>query len=228
MSDRLLEITFSVEHENCWTNLVGKYVVKTLRFSVDTERNFIRSLIVVDKKYKELINKIKRNNSFIGYSLVSLTTDNKKILFDFRKRYKNSVMDNINSVDGIILDGFKYDGKEYWRVLLYESYVNELREKLKSKGNVEFISFHELDITEDELTPYELKTLILAYKNGYFDFPRRIKSDKISKLINISKSTFTYHLRSAESRIIKRYIDDLKFYNVINNVSKQEEEKKDS
>nr|WP_252973217.1 helix-turn-helix domain-containing protein [Saccharolobus solfataricus] len=25
------------------------------------------------------------------------------------------------------------------------------------------------------------KTLILAYKNGYFDFPRRIKSDKISK-----------------------------------------------
>nr|WP_252973218.1 helix-turn-helix domain-containing protein [Saccharolobus solfataricus] len=25
-------------------------------------------------------------------------------------------------------------------------------------------------------------------------------------MINISKSTFTYHLRSAESRIIKRYM----------------------
>ncbi|QXJ29137.1 Bacterio-opsin activator domain-containing protein [Saccharolobus shibatae B12] len=228
MSDRLLEITFSVEHENCWTNLVGKYVVKTLRFSVDTERNFIRSLIVVDKKYKDLMNKIKRNTSFVGYSSISLTNDSKKILFDFRKRYKNSVMDVINSVDGIILDGFKYDGKEYWRILLYESYINELREKLRSKGIVEFIGFHELNVTEDELTPYELKTLILAYKNGYFDFPRRIKSDKISKLINISKSTFTYHLRSAESRIIKRYIDDLKFYNVINNVSQQEEERKDN
>lgn len=93
---------------------------------------------------------------------------------------------------------------------------------------MEFIGSHELNVTEDELTPYELKTLILAYKNGYFDFPRRIKSDKISKLINISKSTFTYHLRSAESRIIKRYIDDLKFYNVINNISQQEEERKDS
>jgi Predicted DNA binding protein len=228
MNDRLLEITFSVEHENCWTNLVGKYIVKTLRFSVDTERNSIRSLIVVDKKYKDLINKIKRNNSFIGYSSISLTNGNKKILFDFRKRYKNSVMDIINSVDGIILHGFKYDGKEYWRILLYESYINELREKLRSKGNVEFIDFHELNVTEDELTPYELKTLILAYKNGYFDFPRRIKSDKVSKLINISKSTFTYHLRSAESRIIKRYIDDLKFYNVINNISQQEEERKDS
>ncbi|QGA68623.1 helix-turn-helix domain-containing protein [Sulfolobus sp. E11-6] len=228
MSNRLLEITFSVEHENCWTNLVGKYVVKTMRFSVDTERDFIRSLIVVDKKYKDLINKIKRNNSFIGYSSINLTSDNKKILFDFRKRYKYSVMDNINSVDGIILDGFKYDGKEYWRVLLYESYINELREKLRSKGNVEFISFQELNITDDELTPYELRTLILAYKNGYFDFPRRIKSDKISKLINISKSTFTYHLRSAESRIIKRYINDLKFYNVVNSGLQQEGEKKDS
>jgi len=221
MKNKLLELILAVEHENCWTNLVGNYVVKTLSFSIDTEKNYIRSIILIDKKYKDLISKIKKTKNFIDYSSLSLSDDEKKIIFDFRKRYRNSVMDTINSLDGIILDGFKYDGKEYWRILIYESYINELEEKLKSKGNLIYVSSRQLDVSEDELTPYELKTLILAYKYGYFDFPRKIKSDQVSKLINISKSTFTYHLRSAESKILKKYISELKFYDVISNDKKK-------
>jgi len=224
MAGKLVELMLSVEHENCWTNLVGNYVVRTLKLSVDTEKNFIRSIIVIDKKNKDLIGKIKRADSFVGYSTLTPTGDEKKILFDFRKKYKNSVMDTIHSLDGIILDGFKYDGKEYWRILIYEDYIKELRDRLASKGRVEFIGFHDIDINDDDLTPYELNTLVLAYKNGYFDFPRKIKSDKVSKLINISKSTFTYHLRSAESKILKKYIDELKFYNVINNIKQKNED----
>jgi len=223
MSNKLIDLILSVEHENCWTKFVGNYMVKTLQRSVDTEKNFIRSIIVINKKNKDLIGKIKKTASFIGYSSLIYTNDKKKILFDFRKKYKNSVMDVIHSLDGIILDGFKYDGKEYWRILIYEEYIKELRDRLASKGRVEFIGFHDIDINDDDLTPYELNTLVLAYKNGYFDFPRKIKSDKMSKLINISKSTFTYHLRSAESKILKKYIDELKFYNVINNIRQRNE-----
>lgn len=213
--DRLLEVTFSVRHDGCWTTFVGDYVVKTLHLSVNTERDYIRSIIVLDKKHKDLISKIKRAESFRDYYSISLTDDDKKIMFDFRKRYRNSVMEAVHSVDGIVLGGFKHDGKEYWRILIYESFLNELRSKLESKGEVEFFSPLEVVLQDDELSPQEIRTIFLAYKHGYFEFPRKIKSDEISKLINVSKSTFTYHLRSAESKILRRYLSELKFYNLV-------------
>jgi len=221
MSNKLIDLILSVEHENCWTKFVGNYMVKTLQRSVDTEKNFIRTIIVINKKNKDLIGKIKKTASFIGYSSLIYTNDKKKILFDFRKRYKDSVMETIHSLDGIILDGFKYDGKEYWRILIWEDYIKELKDKLASKGKMELLGFQNIDIDDADLTAQELSSLVLAYKNGYFDFPRKIKSEKVAKLINISKSTFTYHLRSAESKIIKKYIDELKFHNVIHNIKQK-------
>jgi len=213
MKNRLVEIAFNISHEGCWTSLVNNYIVKTLNLSLNTEKDYIRSIIIIDRKYKDLINKIKRTKSFIGTISLQFTNDDKSILFDFRKRYRGSVIEGINSVNGIVLEGFKYQGKEYWRVLMYESYIRELKEKLESKGKFELLYINPLNVNEYELSQQQLKILSLAYKYGYFDFPKRKKSDEIAKLIGISKSTFTYHLRSAESKVLKKFLDSLKFYN---------------
>ncbi|QIW24626.1 helix-turn-helix domain-containing protein [Sulfolobus sp. S-194] len=222
MKDKLQEILLGIEHENCWTSLVGDYVVKTLNFSVDTEKNYIRSIIILDKAHKDLISKIRKTSTFIDYVSFSLS-ENGKILFDFRKRYKGSVMDTISKHNGIIIDGFKYYGKEFWRILIYESYLNELLEDLRSKGKLYVAKRNEFEIEPEDLSQQELKVLVTAYKSGYFDFPRRIKSDKVSKLVNISKSTFTYHLRSAEYKMIKKYIKELEFLNIINKIKEEKD-----
>ncbi|MCG3109206.1 hypothetical protein L3N51_01496 [Metallosphaera sp. J1] len=225
MRNNLKEVVIAINHETCWTSLVGNYPVKTLHLNVNNEKDYIRSIIVVDRKHKNLISEIKRTRSFLGYSSLSLD-DGDRILFDFRKRYKNSVMDTIQSHDGIVMEGLKFRGREFWRLLIYESYIHELVEALKSKGNLEIISTGDLQVEEDDLSPKELQILITAYKNGYFDFPKRIKSDSISKLFGMSKSTFTYHLRSAEQSLIRRYLRDLTFQNMVNAVSRDEESNK--
>lgn len=53
------------------------------------------------------------------------------------------------------------------------------------------------------LTPKQLEILDLAYRCGYYDWPRKIKLDEISKLMNISKTTVCEHLRRAELKILK-------------------------
>ncbi|WP_338602746.1 helix-turn-helix domain-containing protein [Sulfolobus tengchongensis] len=221
MRDKLIEITFAIEHENCWTSYVGNYMVRTVNFSVDSEKNYIRSIIIFDRTYKNLISRIKKSNSFLGYSTLKLD-QNGRILFDFRKKFKNSVLDALYTHNGIVINGFKYNGKEFWRALVYESYINELVEDLKSKGTVHLIKNAEFNVEEEDLTPQELKIILTAYKTGYFDFPRRIKSDNVSKLVDISKSTFTYHLRSAEHKIIKRYLKEIEFYNLLKKLEENE------
>ncbi|ARM74706.1 helix-turn-helix domain-containing protein [Acidianus manzaensis] len=226
MRNNLKEVILAINHESCWTSLVGDYVVKTMYLTINPEKNFIRSIILLDKKYKNLISEIKKTKSFVGYNHLSISEEG-KILFDFRKRYKNSVLNTLQSNEGIVVKGLKYKGREIWQILIYESYLNQFINELKSKGEIEILGSKDYEIKEDELSPQEVQILGSAYKQGYFDFPRKIKSDEISKKLDMSKSTFSYHIRSIESKIITKYLDDLKFLNTLNYIDKNTKKKEE-
>ncbi|MEM4966467.1 MAG: helix-turn-helix domain-containing protein [Sulfolobales archaeon] len=195
--------------------MVGKYVVKNIGRVINFERNYIRAIIKFNNEYKDLVQKIKKHKSFIeGISLYNLGN---KIVFDFKKN-THGIIKAIISVDGIILDDFKYLSKEYWRILIYEDRVNELIEKLKSEGEIQIYEYKQFSITEDDLSPQELRALILAYTNGYYKLPKSIKSKDLAKIMGVSKSTLIYHLRSAESKLIRKYLNKLRFENIINSI----------
>ena len=53
------------------------------------------------------------------------------------------------------------------------------------------------------LTPRQLEILSIAYRHGYYDWPRKIRLDEISSLMKISKTTVSEHIRRAELKIIR-------------------------
>lgn len=52
------------------------------------------------------------------------------------------------------------------------------------------------------LTARQKQTLLTAYALGYYDVPRRISSEDLSRHLNVDKSTMVEHLRKAERKLI--------------------------
>jgi DNA-binding CsgD family transcriptional regulator len=53
-----------------------------------------------------------------------------------------------------------------------------------------------------KLTLRQRQMLLTAYALGYYDVPRRISSDELSRHLNVDKSTVVEHLRKAERKLI--------------------------
>jgi len=58
------------------------------------------------------------------------------------------------------------------------------------------------------LNSQELEILNTAYELGYFDFPRETDLKELSRRLNMSESTVSYHLRNIERKILSNILED--------------------
>ena len=57
-----------------------------------------------------------------------------------------------------------------------------------------------------KLTLKQRQAMISAYGLGYYDVPRRVSSEEVSRHLNVDKSTFVEHLRKAERKLVTEVI----------------------
>ena len=60
-----------------------------------------------------------------------------------------------------------------------------------------------------ELTRTQERVLQMAYEMGYFDIPRRVNLDKLSKRLEISKATLDVMLRRAQRKIVASHMANI-------------------
>jgi predicted DNA binding protein len=53
-----------------------------------------------------------------------------------------------------------------------------------------------------KLTLKQRQAIITAYGLGYYDAPRRVSSEEVSRHLDVDKSTFVEHLRKAERKLV--------------------------
>lgn len=106
------------------------------------------------------------------------------------------------------------DGWEYWEVACvnrdeltklirtakkhYHAKLFSLkREKIKTIANLEFAP---------ELTEKQLETLVLAFKEGYYEYPRKFTLPQLAYNTKKSYSTIQEHVSKAENKIIEFFL----------------------
>jgi len=116
-----------------------------------------------------------------------------------------------------------HGGHEYWTMLIYEDKLKETLDRLGEMEDIEFevISITKLKTLEEEqgdiideisqkLSIKQKKVLVEAYRSGYFEWPRKMSLNELADRFGIAKSTCLHHLRSAEQKILKRFVEELK------------------
>lgn len=106
------------------------------------------------------------------------------------------------------------DGWEYWQVAcLNRNELNKLIKAAEKHYNGRLFSIKEEKLSSisilnifPDLTEKQKQTLELAFKEGYYEYPKKITLPDLAKLSKCSYSTFQEHLKKAEKKVIESFL----------------------
>jgi predicted DNA binding protein len=88
--------------------------------------------------------------------------------------------------------------------------LKEFLDTISILGDIKNISFQPAAFSDSAilscLTERQKEVITVAKKSGYYDVPRKVNAEELSKKLGVSRATITEHLRKAEQRIIKNIL----------------------
>ncbi|RLF98010.1 hypothetical protein DRN58_07760 [Thermococci archaeon] len=199
--------------------LASKFVPKNFFETIEYIEG--KSLLRLDfeKGVKIGICDIKMNSEFelkdlkapYGFTIINILREDKnKYTCLVKIEYKSNLMKILKlfHVENIIYDLPFIISKE--KIVFAFIGENENLKKLfkiiKPLGFIKNIHFQKIEFSEYDtlscLTERQREIIITAKKNGYYEMPRKITTEELSRKLGISKATLIEHLRKAENRII--------------------------
>lgn len=111
----------------------------------------------------------------------------------------------------------KPDGFEYFEVgALEKKVLTEFLDIAQKWGKVEMQRISKEKVRDlyvphvmPDLTEKQLQAITLAYKNGFYVYPRQTEIKRLAKIAGLSPSTFQEHLHKAEHKLIPFFLENI-------------------
>jgi predicted DNA binding protein len=105
--------------------------------------------------------------------------------------------------DGKIKIAFIGDEKQLQKILVFIDGMG-INYGVVALSEAEFSSQSPLRV----LTEKQRKVLVYAFEHGYYETPRKVRSQELAKKLNLKTSTFVEHRRKAERRLLSKIIKE--------------------
>jgi hypothetical protein len=104
------------------------------------------------------------------------------------------------------------DGKVRVTLLGDNDQVKEALEFFEKAGNFKVVSLMDAKFLPSSpfsrLTEKQRDAVILAFRLGYFDTPRKVSADELAAKLGLASSTLAVHLRRAERRLLAEMLNE--------------------
>jgi predicted DNA binding protein len=213
-------------HKECITSQrTKKFNVTNLVYGLGTyeDKNYIYFNIIhfprgTETNVRKFIDDVKKDKRMVKFEesegmFFTLIREPKKNqhLSDFFNPKIFYLKPDINTPTGHeIFEVASWDRKEL------EKFIDMTKKKMKG----ELLKLKEERVVDlffphvsAKLTNKQRMALSLANKLGYYDYPRKIDQIQLAKIMKTSKSTFQYHLRMAEKKIMPFLMGNYQTFN---------------
>ena len=218
----IYELKLILYHDSCWSPITYDYNLSVRVNSVmyyPFESKLVATATINsenEKFFNEFVNHF--NKSYPSKRKVKYTVKFKKndaYLIYFESEYDFSVSSIIYEIKIPYWKEKVINGNEYWRILVFgKNQLNAFLERLKQITKIKNSEINTIDpfklrpesVPIEILSKKEKEIILKAYELGYYDWPRRVDLDELSKIFNISKAALLKDLRKGEEKIIKKIL----------------------
>ena len=221
----LFEVIFKITHDCPFGDISRKFPSLQMFGWCNREQEIYE--VVVEKRddYPAVLDEISK----LG-EITEVSSDRNKIYLVAKPCYctvENSIGKNIDEFSLLHVLPVVYEqGWEYYRIIAFKHEdVNGLLQRFEDRGfafeilrKVPFNGFiaSSLTLTADALfsglTEKQMDALLIAYTNGYYQFPRRADVQAIAAKKRVPRTTFQEHLKKAENKIIGSLVPYVQLY----------------
>jgi len=184
----------------------GKFVFTSAVQKVSGKEASIKKYYNYLKKHKDIV-KIEQYKS----NFISTLVKHKEVKTTYESIYNSALIYPTPA----FLDK---EGFEIWEIACWDRKPLEDLIKIMSKSKTtiyfKILSFvkrklHDVYLLKllPRLSPKQKQAIELAYKNGYYDYPKKTDLDKLAKLMKVGKSTYQEHLKKAEGKLLPHIIE---------------------
>jgi predicted DNA binding protein len=191
------KVLLKIMDHDCWvTQVTQKFKVTLEILGCEGKGCFLR----IKGESEKALDFVKNHKDISSFTILSKTKDSVLLLLDDESAHTRSIIQSVGAF-------FTYpievrEGNEYWNVITPTKKQLKILEKRLSKiGN----PILEKSVSKPPLTLRQKEIIDLAFKEGYFETPRRITLDKLAEKLGISASSLGETLRLA----MKRMLEDL-------------------
>ncbi len=207
---------FKFSHNNCWLVDVSKkfpqltFIDNAAYVKPNGDLMDVCFIKGNSKYFKKVIKFLRSHKSVLGVRTVERGKDylflqvigNRKTMF-----FTTLLISKHNCFR--IGDVIAKNGYEKWVIgAPKKSDINNLVLELKKYGKITSKHITKAPAKIVDLTKKQERALALAYYNNFYNIPRGIDLKKLASEIGVNKSTFREHLKSAERKIIRNYLEE--------------------
>jgi len=205
-------VSINITHERCWSNYIRNGNIKVLAHI--SRNNVVRALITSNSGTLRSLMELKQKTRI--KDILNVKEYSGKIVVDLLFSYPDSMRSILDSYGVITLEPIISNGNEIWSFLAYDYQLNSIKKELINFGKINKIFIEEYNPNSDiKLDDIELKILEILLEAGYYNYPRKITIGEIANMLKISESTISYRIRTAEKKIIEKFIKNIEKMKIV-------------